>query len=212
VAGTSPPPGTWLSWHSRVPEIRQSSGFTLVEVLFALGLAVTVVGIALPLMDDRVDELRTAGAARYLAARVTSARIEALKRSASVGVRFEPGTPDSGIRTYLDGNGNGIRTGDIQRVVDPPLSPFERLADTFAGVRFELMAGVPDVDGATDGRLDGIRVGTARILTLSPDGTSSSGTLYLHGRRVQYAVRVLGGTARTRVLRYDPGGRKWISR
>jgi hypothetical protein len=59
---------------------------------------------------------------------------------------------------------------------------------------------------------DGIRVGSSRILTLGPDGTATSGTLYLHGRRGQYAVRVLGATGRTRVLRFDTGTGRWLTR
>ena len=37
---------------------------------------------------------------------------------------------------------------------------------------------------------------------MSADGTATSGTLYVRGRRVQYAVRVLGVTGRTRMLQY----------
>ena len=48
-------------------------------------------------------------------------------------------------------------------------------------------------------------IGPAKILTMSPDGTATSGTLYLRGARSQYAVRVLGATGRTRVLKYDRG-------
>jgi hypothetical protein len=59
---------------------------------------------------------------------------------------------------------------------------------------------------------DGVRIGTSRILTLGPDGTATSGTLYLHGRRAQFAVRILGATGRTRLLRFDPGGRRWVSK
>jgi hypothetical protein len=57
-----------------------------------------------------------------------------------------------------------------------------------------------------------VRIGAARILTMSPDGTATSGTLYVQGRRAQYAVRVLGATGRTRVFKYDTGARTWISR
>ena len=59
---------------------------------------------------------------------------------------------------------------------------------------------------------DGVRIGTAKILTMSADGTATSGTLYLQGRRAQDAVRVLGATGRTRVLKYDTGRRTWINR
>ena len=47
---------------------------------------------------------------------------------------------------------------------------------------------------------------------MSPDGSATSGTLYVQGRRAQYAVRVLGATGRTRVLVYNPGMRQWTAR
>lgn len=112
----------------------------------------------------------------------------------------------------MDGNGNGIRTTDIGQSLDPELATPERLSDKFPGTRFELMADIPDIDGNTGGTRDGVRVGSARILTLTPDGTSSSGTLYVRGRSAQYAVRVMGVTGRTRVLQYRPGEGAWIAR
>jgi hypothetical protein len=43
------------------------------------------------------------------------------------------------------------------------------------------MAGVPEVDGAPDtANGDGIRIGSARILTLGANGTATAGTLYVH--------------------------------
>jgi hypothetical protein len=80
-------------------------------------------------------------------------------------------------------------------------------------VRFGLRAHVPDLDGiraSADG--DGVRIGTSRILSMGPDGTATAGTLYLRGRRGQYAVRVLGATGRTRVLRYEAGTDTWVTR
>jgi hypothetical protein len=47
---------------------------------------------------------------------------------------------------------------------------------------------------------------------LSPDGSASSGTLYLGGKGGQYAVRVLGVTGRTRVLYFHPGDHTWSAR
>jgi hypothetical protein len=72
------------------------------------------------------------------------------------------------------------------------------------------MPGVPDADGDADNADgDGVRIGSARLLTLGPNGTATSGTLYLHGRRLQFAVRVFGVTGRARVLRYDAASRRW---
>jgi hypothetical protein len=140
------------------------------------------------------------------------ARMDAIKRSRAVGLRFEPWNGDYVFGVYVDGNGNGIRTTDIGRSLDPELATPERLSDKFPGTRFELMAEIPDIEGNTGGTRDGVRVGSARILTLTPDGTSSSGTLYVRGRSAQYAVRVMGVTGRTRVLQYKPGEGAWIAR
>lgn len=184
----------------------------MTELLLAVALIATLAGIALPMTNDAVDELRTAAAARYLAGQIRNGRMDAIKRSAVVALRFEAASTDYTFASYIDGNRNGVRTADISRGVDRALTSPHRLRDLFAGVHFSLDAAVPDVDGNKGGGTDGVRIGTARILTTSPDGTATSGTLYVRGRRAQYAVRVLGATGRTRVLKYDTGGRTWISR
>jgi hypothetical protein len=136
------------------------------------------------------------------------ARMHAVGRSARVGLRFDP-RGSQGFAEYVDGNGNGVRTADIAAGVDPLRVPHQLLHHAFTGVSFRLPAGLPDVDGAIGTVEDGVRVGTSRILTLGPDGTATPGTLYVRGRRAQYAVRVLGATGRTRVLRFDPGRGQW---
>jgi hypothetical protein len=76
-------------------------------------------------------------------------------------------------------------------------------------VTFGLHAGIADIEGDRSAPTDGVRIGSSRILTLGPDGTASSGTLYVRGRRGQFAVRILGVTGRTRVLRFHPGTGQW---
>ena len=192
--------------------LRVAHGFTLIELLLAVSLAAVVAGMAVPLTGSAVDELRTGAAARYLAARIVNGRMDAVRRSTSIGLRFEPSGADYMLVPYTDGNGNGIRTIDIQRGVDAPVGPAQRLSDSFPGVRFGLLPGLPDADGLRSVSADGVRIGGARILSTSADGTATSGTLYVRWRRAQYAVRVLGATGRTRVLEYDTGARTWISR
>jgi prepilin-type N-terminal cleavage/methylation domain-containing protein len=189
----------------------QQAGFTLPELMLTLAVAATITGMAVPVLSSALDEFRTGMAARYLASRIRAARMDAVRRGAAVALKFEAASTDYSLRPYADGNANGVRTADIGRGVDPPLGAPERLADNFPGVRFGLLDGARDIDGAASGT-EGVRIGSARILTLAPDGTATPGTLYVRGRRAQYAVRVLGATGRTRVLSYRPGGRTWTTR
>jgi hypothetical protein len=136
----------------------------------------------------------------------------AIRRSTRIGVRFQAAAGgEYRFAAYVDGNGNGVRAGDIAAGVDAELAPAQRLRDRFSGVSFGLVPGVPDVDGE-DGIADGVRIGISRILTLGPDGTATPGTLYVRGRRAQYAVRVLGATGRIRLLAFDSGRRQWMPR
>src|SRR4051812_6660919 len=187
-------------------------GLSLIELLFAVAVAILIAGMALPVTDAALDDLHTAAAARYIAGLVLNDRMDALKRARSVALRFEPWGPDYEFGPFVDGNGNGVRTAEIRSGVDPAIGPGQRLSERFPGVKFGLQAGLPDADGVRGPNTDGIRIGSARILATGPDGTATSGTLYVQGRRAQYAVRVLGATARTRVLKFEPGAGTWTSR
>jgi hypothetical protein len=179
-----------------------------VEALFALALLASLSTFAVPLGTTAADEFRTAMAARYVASRIMEARMRAVSGSADVALRFAPAGDDYVYTLYADGNGNGVRNAEIASGVDRPIGAPEQLGQHFRDAKFGLAPDVPDADGAR-GNPDGVRIGSARILTTSPDGTATSGTLYVQGRRGQYAVRILGATARTRLLRYDPGAGQW---
>jgi prepilin-type N-terminal cleavage/methylation domain-containing protein len=187
-------------------------GLTLIELLFVTAVMAILAGMTVPVANVALDDLHTAAAARYVAGLVLSGRMDALKRARCVGLRFEASGSDYAFGAFLDGNGNGLRTADIRSGIDTRLGPEQRLADRFPGVRFGLQPGAPDADGVRGGSTDGVRIGPSGILTTGPDGTATSGTLYLQGRRAQYAVRILGATARTRVLKLEPGAGTWTSR
>ncbi|HEX5475609.1 MAG TPA: hypothetical protein VFX12_13200 [Vicinamibacterales bacterium] len=185
----------------------------MLDLVFAIALMTTVTGMALPALQRGLDEQRTAGAARYLAGRLVEARMDAVRRSAFVGLRFEPGPDDYRVSTILDSNGNGLRTAELLDGVDQVLTVPEPLAWKFPGVSFGILPGVPDADGRPAGDADGVRVGTSHILSMNPNGSSSSGTLYVHGREhTQYAVRVLGATGRVRVVAFEYSARRWVQR
>lgn len=191
--------------------VSRALGFSLLEVLFAVAVSATLVGIAVPLMGGAIDEIRTAGAARYMAGAISAARIDAVRRSTTVALRFQPFDGDYQITRHVDGNGNGVRSTEIASGVDFTIGEASRLEHHAPGVEFGLLPGVTDLDGGS-GSSEGVRVGAARILSLAPTGGATSGTFYLHGRRAQYAIRVLGATGRVRVFHYDPGARRWNNR
>jgi hypothetical protein len=187
-------------------------GLTLIELLFMMALGIAVTGIAVSATGHALDAIRAASAARYVAGRIMTIRMEAVRRSTCVALRFQPAGTDYMFAPFEDGNGNGVRTVDIQAGIDRQLAAYERLGDKFSGVQFKLASGIPDANGVSGSSEDGVRIGTPQILTMSPDGSASSGTLYLGGKGGQYAVRVLGITGRTRVLYFHPGDARWYAR
>jgi len=185
-------------------------GFSLIELLMALALAAVLAAVAIPSGLRILDDVRARGAATYLAHRLGRARIEAIKRSGFVGLRFEASANDYSFTAVADGNDNGLRTSEIVAGTDPALTQAEFLGWNFPGVAFGLLPGTPDADGSMSGGPDGVRVGVSGIVSMNPNGSSSSGTLYVHGRRrAQYAVRVLGATGRVRMMKYLEGERRW---
>lgn len=173
------------------------AGFTLLEVLLAAAIGATLTSVAVAQLLVTLESSRTAAAARFLASRMAQARAQAAVRSATVALRFDTRADGVTFTAYVDGNRNGVRTMEIASAVDRMIDPPVRLASLFPGVSIALSsAAEPD---------DAVRIGTSDLLSFTPAGTATSGTIYLRGRNgTQYAVRVFGPTARARVLRVDP--------
>ncbi len=189
----------------------RSGGYTLVELLLAVSMIATLAGFAVPIASGTVDDLRAAGAARHMAARIATIRLDAVRRAATVSLRFERRGTDYAFTTFLDGNGNGVRTADISAGVDKPIAAADLLRNHFPGVTFGLRAGVPDLDGGVSST-DGVRIGSTPFLSTAPNGSCTGGTLYMHGRRRQYAIRILGATGRVRLFAFENGARRWIQK
>ncbi len=185
-------------------------GFTLIELMFVCGLLTVLTAAAIPMTSTVIREGRGYAAARFLSTQCNLARVEAVKRSARAGIRFVKVDGDYRFRMYVDGNANGMRTQDILRGLDPPIGEPLQLGQLFPGVVLDVPEALPGIDGGTVGVGDGLRIGSSDILTYSPVGSATPGTIYLHGTTRQvWAVRVLGDTGRTRVLRFDRHDRTW---
>lgn len=190
-------------------------GASLVETLVATGIVVVAAGICVPLVTTNRHEQQVVNAARYVGGRIMLARSTAARRGAAVGLRFTATDRGVGFRSYVDTNGNGVRTADVAAGVDSPLDTETRLGDHFAGVRFELSPAAPPLGAATPAGAgaDPVRLGPGDVLTVTPLGTATSGTLYLRSSEGhQAAVRVLGATARVRIFEFDFRAGRWRRR
>jgi hypothetical protein len=183
-------------------------------MLFTVALALTIIAAAVPALLGGIEEHRARNAARYLASRVRLARATAVARSRMVGLRFERVGADYHFAMYEDGDRDGIRTADVRDGTDRQVVAPEWLSLRFKDTRFGFLDGVPAVeDLSADGSSDPIHAGVSDIVSLSPQGSATSATLYICGpRRSQYAVRVLGTTGRTRVLEFNRASRTWLER
>lgn len=183
-------------------------GFTLIELMLALGVMAVVSLAAVAQVDRGADYARAVGAARYTAAKLQRTRFEAVRRHAFVAVRIDAAT--STLRTYVDGNGDGVLSSDIADGVDTAVGVAERIDEQFPGVHFGALPLLPAADGGTPPGDDPVRMGASDMASFSPLGTSTSGTLYLRSGAHQVAVRIYGATGRTRVFLFEPRTRVWL--
>jgi type II secretory pathway pseudopilin PulG len=187
------------------------AAFTLVELLFAMGVAATLAAVTIPQIAASMDEVRAAAAARLVAATLQQTRMEAVRRGRATAVRFRPAGDGYEFAVYVDGNRNGVRAADIAAGRDPQVRPPQRLPDAFPGVDFGAVAGLPAVDasGPPPGA-DPIRLGASDMVTFTPLGTATTGSLYVRGKHeAQYVVRVFGETGKTRLLKFNRRSGTW---
>jgi type II secretory pathway pseudopilin PulG len=188
-----------------------SRGAALIDVIVTCGLVAVLCAIAIPTLQATRDRDAARSAARYLANRLHLTRIEAVRRNTNVSLRFDP--DDLGrIRLFADGNGDGVRQVDIDGGIDPALGPDADIEELFPNVSLQIVATVrePDATGTLDAGSDPVRIGASSLLSFSPLGSATSGTIYLAARTgPQLCVRVLGATGRTRVLWFDTANRTW---
>jgi prepilin-type N-terminal cleavage/methylation domain-containing protein len=196
VAGGLQASGYWPTSGDRPP------GYSLVELLFAVAIMATVSAIAVPQSLATVDRARALSAARFLASRMAVARSQAIMRSTHVALQFEDRPSGITFRMFVDGNRNGVRTNDISAGIDVPVEAPVRLRELYQGVAIA-------VSGAAGS--DPVRLGTSNLLSFTPLGTSTSGSVFVRGRDgSQFAVRVLGATGRARLLQYVPRSGEWV--
>jgi hypothetical protein len=127
-------------------------------------------------------------------------------------VRVEVVGDRTAVQLFADGNGNGVLQRDIDRGLDPAVAPREWLDAQARDVSLRVNQTIKDVAGAAtiDAGEDPLRIGNTALVTFSPVGSATNGTLYLAAHRgPQMAIRIFGATGRVRVLMFDTQTRQW---
>lgn len=192
------------------PASARIAGYSLLELLVALGILLVLGSVALPNVIGYRQEMALLGAAQGFRSEFMKARSIATKKNTQTAIRFEKG-PDglTMFSTYIDGNFNGVLSRDIEEGIDLRIAGPFRLDAGHSGVD---VGTLPDVTAPEGGPLgaEPIRFGSARMVSFSPLGTGTPGTFYLRTRSSMVGVRVTGGSARVRIMILR--GKRWIDR
>ena len=174
------------------------------ELMFVTSIVAIISATAIPQVLAGLDRSRAIAAGRYLAQQCALARFKAVGQGRYVALRFTALGNDYAAELFADGNRNGVRTADIAAGVDTPLQAAVSLSMDFPGARVAL-------DPALGLGVNPIRLSGSTLLSFSPGGTATAGSIHVLGRDgTQLAVRVLGATGRTRLLRYDRAANAWL--
>jgi prepilin-type N-terminal cleavage/methylation domain-containing protein len=194
--------------------VRVSRGVTLPELLVVLVLGALLFLASAPALATLRSAGRTSAAAHELAITLEGLRWKSVATGASHGLAFASDARGWSYRIVRDGNGNGLRTTEIARGTDPTLVASVRLEDRLSPVRLGFpratsIAEIPPRTGTIADLSDPISFGRSDLVSFSPAGTSSSGTLYVTDGVELCAIVLFGPTSRLRVWRYDGRSATW---
>jgi hypothetical protein len=186
-------------------------GAALIDLIFTCGLLAVMAAIAIPSVQASRDRDAAVMAARHLAQQLVALRVEAIRRNRSIAMRFD--ADDLGrIASYVDGDGDGVLEHDIARGIDVRVGQDGHVEHYFAMVSVAVPVSIPAPDGhgTIAAHSDPVRIGNSNLLSFTPLGSSTSGTIYLAGHAgTQACVRVFGATGRVRVLVFDRASGAW---
>jgi hypothetical protein len=179
---------------------------------------VTLVGIvaliAVPQAAALAENGRAAAAARQIATTMQALRWQAVAMNRHHGLLFDRDARGWYWLVVRDGNGNGLRTAEVRGGVDPVLSGPHRPEDQVSGTAlgYPGAGSFPDIPprSGTVGGADPVRFGRSDLVSFSPEGSASSGTVFVTDRRnALYGVVLFGPSCRARVWRYDRRVGRW---
>lgn len=178
----------------------------MAEVIVTLALMGLVAGLALPALRALLDRRSLDGAAASLASAIARTRHEAIARGRHAALAFDRDAAGDRWAIHLDGGKPGIRRSEIASGADPRIhGPVPVGASSLSGVRLGIpisppIPSIPPSRGLLPAGGNPIRLGASDIVSFSPIGESTSGSIYLtDGKGGVRALVVYGRSGRIRV-------------
>jgi hypothetical protein len=191
----------------------------LISALVVLAVAALLAASGTLAVRRQISRQQPVAAARRFASELRLRRSEAIARARRQGLVFEEMAGEWLVSLHEDGDGDGLRADDRRRGRDPlregPMV-FERrygaLGPGFLPALEELSSPPPSSRPLGD-LSDPVRFGRGDVVSFSPRGSATPGTLYLHdGDLRQLAVVVHGGSSRVRIWEWLSSEDRWVRR
>lgn len=190
----------------------RQNGYSLAELLTSLAIISLILLVSIPSFGGIWRKYAVRVASASIRSVFQLARSRAIARGANCGAKFVRVSGEWRYALYDDGDGDGVRSDDIERGTDRRVTPLQVVFPHSKAVSIGVLAeNILDPDGdpllATSSP---VQFNRSTICSFSPLGQATPGTIYLTAPdRNLWAVRVYGATGKLTVLRYDTGSRKW---
>ncbi len=171
--------------------------------------------VAAPSLLASLSRSRVVAAARDLEQLLAHLRSAAISERCDMALRLTWSGGHYTFATYRDGDADGVRADDIAAGRDALVAGPRDLGSRYEGVDFGLIdSAIPEVPpgrGSPPPFGDPVRFGRSDIVTFTPRGTASSGSLYVSdGRGAVVAIVLYGATGRIRTCRFERDLWAWI--
>jgi hypothetical protein len=183
-------------------------GYSLLETLVMLLLTALLSWVGIGSFSRLMAQSSTRSLAQVVRSLVVESATRAVSSRTYVGIVFERGERGATAQIVEDGDWDGVTHEDMARRTDRALGSrlYLREGSAYLGLPDAVRT---DPSGARIPDGDPIRFGRGDILSFSPTGTSTPGSLYLRDAsgKEAWAFRVAGLDGRIRCYRWWKG--KW---
>ena len=187
-------------------------GISLIEIVMILAVIAVTLAVSVPAFDNLLSRHALVCVSHEFHGALRRCRQIAVTKNRYYGIKFIFVNGELLYGVFEDGDGDGLRTRDMEEGVDPMIKPYTTMQLAHGKIRPGLLhPDIPDIydGGPIHNPNDPVKFGRGNICSFSPLGACTPGTLYLtDGVDLQAAVRIYGTTAMSRIMIYTEG-RGW---